>query len=278
MALRLSDLPVAFSSAAFNRSSWSEVSGTAVRTSAASRCLALEARSHEAVDDRRDVAAAAGADHHRDELHGGGGGLAVEEVLDDRLALLGRAGSRRSAWCAARRSTRTSGRSGTARPRPRRGCLRRGRSRTAPVRSLRSVRRSCARSCACADPLDESFDERLVGGVVERLVDDALDGDARSGGRSRHAVRRSSARRRRRCRPRRELRARPSRRRGGSDRRRSAPRPGLRPRRGGGRARLRCRPGPGGCRTASASAVDLGRRRIVEFASGCRRCGRRSSS
>ncbi len=90
VALRLSVLPVAFSERRLQpvelvggeRHGGADLGDVEV--------LGARGALHEAVDDRRDVAAAAGSDHHRHELHGGGRGLAAEQVLDDRLALLGR--------------------------------------------------------------------------------------------------------------------------------------------------------------------------------------------
>ena len=109
---------------------------------------------------------------------GGAGGLAAEEVLDDGLTLGG--GDLLVGQRVAQRVglTRSCGRTGTARPRPRRWCLRRGRSRTVPVRS----RRCGCRSLGCSHSCDEALDELLVGGVVERAGDHVVDGGVRQSG------------------------------------------------------------------------------------------------
>ena len=183
MTFMLICLPVALVSAAARRCCWSSVSGTATRTLATSRSLARDGPVDEAVDDRRQVAGPAGADDHRDELGGGVRRLAAEQVLDDRLAALGRdllVGQR-----AAQRIARlvAAGEAEQLVLDLVEGALGAGDLEQAPgvavdalslMTALLQVRR--------ADPADEVLDQPLVGGVVERAGDHLVDGGDRQAG------------------------------------------------------------------------------------------------
>ena len=214
------------------------------------------------------------------ELRGGRRGLAAEQVLDDRLALAGRdllVGQGVAQLVAA---LVRCGRSGTARPRPRRACPRRGRPRTAPRRSRR-----CGWSLevgahdAAPDSGDEVLDQLLL--RLASSSDSATTCSAARGGqlgRSRPQLvaagpgptsmsalglglelgdLRSS-------------RARPSLERGA--------RPARRRRPASARARRRCRPSPGGSTSPPRRRPRPSPRRPRRAAPGSWRAGRPSPS